>query len=160
MLKTILITILLSFLPISELRGALPFAYINGLKLWQAFALSSFCNMLVAPFGFVFFSTIHKLLDKWSLYHKFITSFIEKAQKKVGPKINKYGLWGLMVFVAIPLPITGAWTGTVAAWFLNLDRKKSILSICLGVLIAACIVSAVVITGAGIGSLFTKTINL
>lgn len=160
MIKTIIITVLLSFLPISELRGALPYAYFNGLPLWQAFVLSSFCNMLVAPIGFVFFSTLHKLFDKIPIYHKFITAFIDKCQNKIGSKVKKYGIWGLMLFVAIPLPITGAWTGTVGAWFLNLDRKKSILSICLGVLIAALIVTIVVLTGASIGKIFTKTITL
>lgn len=160
MLKTYLITVILSMIPISELRGAIPYAYFNGIPLWQAAVISAVCNMMVAPIGFVFFSTIHKLLDHIGIYHRFITNFIEKSQKKVGSKINQYGLLGLMVFVAIPLPITGAWTGTIGAWFLNLDRKKSILFICLGVLIAACIVSAVVITGAGIGKLFTKTITI
>ena len=65
-----------------------------------------------------------------------------------------------MLFVAIPLPITGAWTGTMGAWFLGLNRRRSILFIILGVVIAGIIVSTVVYTGAGIASIFTKTIEL
>ncbi|MBQ7645297.1 MAG: small multi-drug export protein, partial [Spirochaetales bacterium] len=75
-------------------------------------------------------------------------------------KVGKYGLLGLMLFVAIPLPITGAWTGTIGAWVMGLDRKKSILFIILGVLVAGIVVSAVVATGAGIASLFTKQVNI
>ena len=75
-------------------------------------------------------------------------------------KVGKYGLLGLMLFVAIPLPITGAWTGTIGAWVMGLDRKKSILFILLGVLVAGIVVSAVVATGAGIASLFTKQVNI
>ena len=65
-----------------------------------------------------------------------------------------------MLFVAIPLPITGAWTGTIGAWVLGLDRKKSILFILLGVLISGIIVSTVIYTGSGIAKLFTKTVNI
>ena len=65
-----------------------------------------------------------------------------------------------MLFVAIPLPITGAWTGTIGAWVLGLDRKRSILFIILGVLTAGIIVSTVVYTGAGIASLFTKKVDI
>ena len=83
-----------------------------------------------------------------------------RARNKVSEKVNKYGLLGLMLFVAIPLPITGAWTGTVGAWVLGLDRKKSILFILLGILISGTVVSTVIYTGAGIASLFTKTVNI
>ena len=65
-----------------------------------------------------------------------------------------------MLFVAIPLPITGAWTGTVGAWVMGLDRKKSILFILLGILISGTIVTTVIYTGSGIASLFTKKIDI
>lgn len=160
MTRIYLLTLLFGIIPVSELRGAIPFAYFNGVPLWLSFILGVLSNALVPFIGFLFFATLHKLLDKWNLYHKFFEKTIERARRKVGEKVKKYGLLGLMLFVAIPLPITGAWTGTIGAWVLGLEKKKSILFILLGVLIAGIIVSTVVYTGAGIASIFTKTIEL
>lgn len=158
MTRTYLLMALLGIVPISELRGAIPYGFINGIPLIQCFAISVLANALVAPIGFLFLNTVHRILDRWSLYHRLFDKTVARARTKVEEKIDKYGLVGLMLFVAIPLPITGAWTGTLGAWVLGLDRKKSILSIALGVLIAGIIVSVVVYTGAGIGKLFTKQI--
>lgn len=151
---------LLGLIPISELRGAIPYGYFNGIPLLQCFVISVLANALVAPIGFFFLNTFHKLLNKWSFYHNLFEKTVTRARTKVEEKISKYGLLGLMFFVAIPLPVTGAWTGTLGAWVLGLDRKKSILSIACGVLIAGIIVTAVVYTGAGIGKLFTKQITI
>ncbi len=155
-----LMTILLGIIPVSELRGAIPYAYFNGVPLWLSAVIGVLSNALVPFIGFIFLGTLHKLLDKWGAYHRLFERTVAKARTKVGEKVQKYGLWGLMVFVAIPLPITGAWTGTVGAWVLGLDRKKSILSILLGVLISGTIVTTVIFTGAGIASLFTKNVNI
>ncbi len=160
MTRIYLLSALLGIIPISELRGAIPYAYFNEVPLFWAFLIGVLSNALVPFIGFVFFATLHTLLDKWKLYHNFFEKTIARARKKVGEKVNKYGLLGLMLFVAIPLPITGAWTGTVGAWVLGLDRKKSILFILLGVLIAGIIVTTVIYTGAGIASLFTKRIEI
>ena len=160
MTRTYLLTILLGIIPISELRGAIPYAYFNGVPLWLSFVVGVLANATVPFFGFVFLNTIHKLLDRWNFYHNLFEKTVERARRKVGEKVSKYGLLGLMLFVAIPLPITGAWTGTVGAWVLGLDRKKSILFILLGVLIAGIIVTTVIYTGSGIASLFTKRIDI
>jgi uncharacterized membrane protein len=77
---------------------------------------------------------------------------------KLGPKIRKFGLWGIMVFVGIPLPITGAWTGTLGAWVLGLDRKRSMLAASGGVVMSATIVSLILVLGKGVGSVFVKII--
>lgn len=160
MTKVYLLTILLSLLPISELRGAIPYAYLNGVPLWLSALISIVTNACVSIIAFLFFETINKLLLKWSFYNRLFEKTVERARRKVGEKVSKYGLLGLMLFVAIPLPITGAWTGTIGAWVMGLHRKKSILFITLGVLIAGTIVSLVVLTGAGIGKLFIKEISI
>lgn len=160
MTRVYLLSILLGILPISELRGAIPYAYFNEVPLWLSFIIGVLSNATVPFIGFVFLSTLHKLLDKWSAYHNLFEKTIARARHKVGEKVNKYGLLGLMLFVAIPLPITGAWTGTLGAWVLGLDWKKSMLFILLGILISGIIVSTVIYTGAGIASLFTKTVNI
>ena len=160
MTRTYLLTLLLGISPISELRGAIPYAYFNDVPLWLSFVLGVLSNATVPFFGFLFLNSIHKVLDRWHIYHSFFEKTVERARRNVGEKVSKYGLLGLMLFVAIPLPITGAWTGTLGAWVLGLDRKKSILFILLGVLIAGIIVTTVVYTGAGIASLFTKKIDI
>ena len=148
MTRIYLLSVLLGIIPISELRGAIPYAYFNGVPLWLSFLIGILSNALVPFIAFLFFNTLHTVLDKWSVYHNFFE------------KVNKYGLLGLMLFVAIPLPITGAWTGTVGAWVMGLDRKKSILFILLGILISGTIVTTVIYTGSGIASLFTKKIDI
>ena len=160
MTRTYLLSVLLGIIPISELRGAIPYAYFNGVPLWLSFLIGILSNALVPFIAFLFFNTLHTVLDKWSVYHNFFEKTVARARRKVGEKVNKYGLLGLMLFVAIPLPITGAWTGTIGAWVLGLDRKRSILFIILGVLTAGIIVTTVVYTGAGIASLFTKKVDI
>lgn len=90
----------------------------------------------------------------------FFKNFIENKVKKVQRNFSRYGYIGLTLFVAVPLPITGAWTAMLGAWFLNLDKKKSSLAIGLGVLIAGVVVSTVILTGSGLASIFTKTVTL
>ncbi len=155
-----LLTILLGILPISELRGAIPYAYFNGVPLWLSAVIGTLSNALVPLIGFTFLASLHKLLDRWPFYHRLFEKTVAKARSRVGEKVRKYGLLGLMFFVAIPLPITGAWTGTLGAWVLGLDVKKSTAFILLGVLISGIIVTTVLFTGSEIAGLFTKTVNI
>jgi len=150
-LSTLLTTVFLSFLPISELRGAIPYAVARGVPLSAAFVLAVGCNVLVAPFAFLFLGTLHGLLHRWGFYARLFDRIVEKARGKVGRTVEKYGYWGLLVFVAIPLPVTGAWTGALGAWVLGLHQRKASLYIALGVLAAGIVVSAVV--GLGVGAL-------
>lgn len=150
-LSTLLTAILLSVLPISELRGAIPYAVARGVSLPAAFLLAAACNVLVAPFAFLFLGTLHGLFRRWPFYARLFDRIVARARLKVGPAVEKYGYWGLLVFVAIPLPMTGAWTGAIGAWVLGMGKRKASLYIALGVVIAGVVVSAVV--GLGIGAL-------
>lgn len=93
-----------------------------------------------------------------TFYQKLFEKTVQRARNKVSKNINKYGLIGLMIFVAVPLPITGAWTGTIGAWALDLDKKKSFLSIFLGVVISGLIVTGVIYAGVGLNSIFIKQV--
>ena len=152
-----LITALLALVPISEVRGSIPYGYFNNIPLWQVLIISVLCNMAVPFIGFAFLSTLHKLLIKWPLYCKVVNPLLERSRFKVNAKVQKYGMLGLTLFVAVPLPITGAWTGVLGAWVLNLDRKKSTLSIMLGILIASAVVTAVILSGSKLINVFTKS---
>ncbi|MDR2575023.1 MAG: small multi-drug export protein [Treponema sp.] len=142
-------TAILSFTPISELRGAIPFAVANGIPWYLAFFLAVICNILVAPVCWIFLATVHKLLygtepEKGIQWYKNIfDKFIEKARKKVSAGFEKWGWLGIAGFVGIPFPLTGAWTGTLGAWVLGVSRRRTMLAVILGVIVSGAIVTAV-----------------
>ena len=146
-LRTILVTLTLCLLPISELRGGLPFALSNGIPLPAAYLICVGANGLVAPLVYLFLSSLHKLLERWQPYRRFFEHIVERSRRKVHAKVEKYGYAGLILFVAIPLPITGAYTGTLGAWILGMDRRKTILAVFGGVIIAGIIVATVYTLG-------------
>ena len=143
-------------MPISELRGGIPFAIANGFPWYVAFFYCVVINILVAPVFWIFLATLHKLFLKMKWYRNFFNKFIGRSQKKLHKNIEKWGWLGIALFVAIPLPMTGAWTGTLGAWALGLDKKKTMLAVIIGVSIAGIIVTAITALGIqGLG-LFTK----
>ncbi len=147
-------------LPISELRGAIPFALAKGVPIIYAYLFAVTLNALVGPLVYVFLSTIHKFMIRFSWYSKLFDSFVEKNRHKVEDKVNKYGYAGITLFVAIPLPVTGAYTGTLIAWLMGLDAKKTFLSVLAGVIISGIIVTVISYYGIAAFSIFTKNINL
>ena len=139
--------IILSVLPVIELRGGLPLAILyateNKVPILMIFSLILLLNVLVIFFVFFFLDNLHHVFMNNKLYSKFFKSYIGRFQKKVDKFENKYSVLGflaLTLFVSIPLPGTGAWSGCLVSWILDLDRRKSILSISLGVLIAGILV--------------------
>ena len=157
-MNQLLLAIILSVLPISELRGGLPvavnYAIKNDLSVWPIFLLIILVNILVIFFIFFFLDFLHLSFMKIRCYRKTFDFFLERTRKKVR-KVEKdmknYGYLALAIFVAIPLPATGAWTGCLIAWILGLDRKKSILAISAGVLAAGIII---LIVSLGVINLF------
>lgn len=152
----ILKIILLSLLPISELRGGIPFAYSQGMNIFLAYLICVLSNMLVIPLLYLFLETLHRPLYRIGLYKKLFDFWVTRTRKKAEDKIGKYGYWGVMLFVAIPLPVTGAYTGTLAAWLLKLEKKKVFWYLALGVVIAGVIVSVVTLTGVELFQIFIK----
>ncbi len=158
-MHTLLGTILLGLAPISELRGAIPFAYLRGFPLWEAILLGAGANLLVSPLVYLFLTYVHKFLYVWwKFYAKIFDLTVVRARTRLGPKVERFGIWGVMFFVGIPLPITGAWTGTLGAWVLGLDRTRSMLAASAGVVISATIVSLILVLGTGVSSIFVKVI--
>ena len=156
MTAVILKIIILSILPIAELRGGIPYAYGHEIGIIPAYIICVLANMLVVPIVFIFLETLHVQFYKISIYRKYFDRFVIRTRKKAEKNVSKYGYWGIMLFVAIPLPITGAYTGTLAAWLLELYRKKSFLYLALGVVIAGVIVSIATLTGAELFNIFLK----
>ena len=137
-----LISFLVSLLPILELRGGLIAANLLGVKLVPAFIICFIGNMLPIPFILFFIRKIFDWLRDKKGLGKVVRYCEEKADKNKD-KIDKYGLWGLLLLVAVPLPGTGAWTGALVAALMKLDIKKSLPVIAAGVIIAGVIVSLI-----------------
>ena len=152
-------TAFLSFLPISELRGAIPFAVANQIPWYVAYPMAAFFNALIAPVCWIFLSTLNKLFLKISWYKKLFERFIERARNKLHDKVERWGWLGVAIFVAIPLPLTGAWTGTLGAWVLGISKRKTMIAVILGVITAGAIVTTVVLLGIQALNLFIKEIH-
>ncbi|MDR1029470.1 MAG: small multi-drug export protein [Treponema sp.] len=147
---------LLSFLPISELRGGIPFAIASGLPWYWAYPFAVVLNALVAPVCWLFLATLHKYLLALTWYRNFFDRFVERARAKLHKGIQKWGWLGITVFVAIPLPLTGAWTGTLGGWVLGISKGKTMIAVLLGVGIAGALVTTILVLGLQAFSLFIK----
>jgi len=139
--------ILLSMLPIAELRGGIPYAIANDINPFIAYFVCVGANILAFPIVFLFLELFHPMFMNVNIYKNLFDKFIIKTRKKVEKKIEKYGFWGLMIFVMIPLPVTGAYTGSFAAWLFNIPKKKAFISVLLGVMISGMIVTTIMLTG-------------
>lgn len=143
-----LMTLVISMVPVIELRGAIPIAVGNGLDWRIAIPLAIIGNLIPVPFIIVFIKRVFAWMRKVSKrLDRIVTKIENRAQKKMGT-VQKYAFWGLFIFVAIPLPGTGAWTGALIAAMLDMRLKRAFPSIALGVL-AAGIIVAFVSYGAG-----------
>lgn len=137
-----LIVFLISMIPIIELRGAIPVGIGMGLNPWICFTVAIIGNMIPVPFIYFFARKVLVWGKDKKYIGKFFTWCLEKGEKG-GKKLMKNGpsglFVGLMLFVGIPLPGTGAWTGTLAASILDMGFKRAVISVILGVLIAGTI---------------------
>lgn len=144
MLIHYLLVFLISMVPLIELRGAIPYAIGFKLDLLTSYIVAIVGNMLPVPFIFFFARKVLEWGDKKckiKFFSKFCHWCIKKGiQAKDKLKSDKKGVYiALLLFVGIPLPGTGAWTGTLAASFLDLDFKKSVVAVCLGIILAGII---------------------
>lgn len=136
-------TFFISMLPVGELRIGLPYGIALGLDLHVAVLVSIIGNMVPVPFIIVYISIVFRWMRK---HMKWLDNFITKLETKAnikGETVEKYGPVGLLAFVAIPLPGTGAWTGALVAALLNMKLRKAVPFIFLGVCIAATIVTLI-----------------
>ncbi len=129
-------------LPLIEIRGAIPYAVGFELPLVQSYIVAIIGNMVPVPFIFLFARRILEWGKDKKIIGGFFTWCLEKGEKggrKLEAKAGRGLYWALLLFVGIPLPGTGAWTGTLAASILNMDFKKSVVFVMLGVLLAGTI---------------------
>lgn len=145
-----IITIIVAALPVSELRGALPLAILTfKIPLFKAFALSILGNLVPVIPLLLFLEPVSRKLRHFKPWRRFFDRLFERTRRKAAI-VERYEALGLALFVAIPLPVTGAWTGCIAASLFKIRFRYAFAAICLGVLIAAVVVSMVTLAGKGV----------
>ncbi|MCI8636021.1 MAG: small multi-drug export protein [Eubacterium sp.] len=153
MLKKYIYVFLISMVPIVELRGAIPISQLQGLPIVPSYIVCIIGNMLPVPIIYLF---ARKVLE-WGADKPLIGSFFsfclekgEKGGRKLQEKAGRGLFLALLLFVGIPVPGTGAWTGTLAASILDMDFKSSVAAVMLGVLLAGILMGVASVTAVGI----------
>ena len=152
MIQNCLIAFIISMVPLIEIRGAIPYALISGVPAYIAYPVCILGNMLPVPIIFFFSRKVLEWGKDKKVIGKFFTFCLEKGHKG-GQKLKagKMGVYiALLLFVGIPLPGTGAWTGTLAASILDMDFKKSSASVMAGVVLAGTIIGLLSLFGINI----------
>ncbi|MCZ6766269.1 MAG: small multi-drug export protein [bacterium] len=135
------VTIILAMAPVSELRGAIPYAIVVGNIPWQqAYVMAVIANFIpVIPILFLI-GPVSEYMRRWQTFDRFFNWLFTRTRRK-GKMIERFEVLGLILFVAIPLPITGAWTGSLAAFLFGVRRRIALPAIFLGICIAGVIVT-------------------
>ena len=135
------LTILVSMIPVVELRGGIPFGVAAGLPVWAAFLAAVIGNLIPVPFIIVYIRRIFQWMRRRLPRLDGLVDALERKAHLKGKRVNKYKYLGLALFVAIPLPGTGAWTGSLAAAFLDMPLRRALPSVIAGVLTAGMVIS-------------------
>lgn len=144
-------TILVSMVPVVELRGGIPFGVAAGLPVWEAYLAAVIGNVIPVPFIIVYIRRIFQWMRQRMPRFNGVVDRLEAKAHLKGRVVSRYKYLGLAVFVAIPLPGTGAWTGALAAAFLDMRLKKAFPAAALGVVVAGFLISVLTY---GVASLF------
>ena len=150
MFKHCIIVFLVSMVPLIELRGAIPYGVAFGLPLWLTYIIAIVGNMLPVPIIYFFARRVLLWGRDKAVIGRFFTFCLEKGEKagrKLQAKAGRGLYWALLLFVGIPLPGTGAWTGTLAASLLDMDFKRSVMACMGGVLLAGVIMGVLSLLG-------------
>jgi len=132
--------ILVSAMPISELRGGIPLALYFGYSPLESYVLAFIGNLIPIPFLLIFLDKIEELMRRIYAFGRIYDRIVNRVEKKKNV-VEKYGYFGLTLFVAIPLPITGAWTAALLAFLLRMNIAKAVMYIAIGIAIAGIIVT-------------------
>nr|WP_077405778.1 small multi-drug export protein [Cellulophaga omnivescoria] len=140
MITEYIIAMLWSLSPFGEAKVGIPYGMYNGLNIYVVFILCFASNVLVFPMMLFFLNKINHYLLKWRVYKKGAIFVARKAKTGSGDKIKKYGFWGLIFFVMLPVPGTGVYAGTIATYLFKIERKKAFLANTIGIFFSSVIV--------------------
>ncbi len=151
MLLDILAAISWSISPFGEAKVGIPYAIVNNVNYYVAFVVCFLANVMVFPVMQFFLDYINRYLLRWRFYKRSAVYVARKAKTGAGNNIKKYGFWGLLLFVMVPIPGTGVYAGTIAAYLFRIERKRAFMANTIGIFFSCVIVwSITVLTMEGI----------
>ena len=139
--------ILITFVPALELRASIPYGILTGMDWWLVFIVCVIANIILGVVVYFLLDKFVDLVTKIKFVDKIYTKVVERTQKKIEKQVERYGELGVAVFIGIPLPGSGVYTGALASYLLGLRYKKFIIAEVIGVFIAGIIVTLVVLSG-------------
>jgi len=155
----ILKMIAITFIPTLELRASIPYGIFGTEFHWfQVFLICIIANIIIGILIYVFLEWIIKLMCIFGPIEKLWNGYVQKTQQRISEGVEKYGEWAVAVFIGIPLPGSGVYTGAVAAFLIGLNFKKFMIANIIGVIIAGILVTAICLTGSSLSSIFIKPV--
>ena len=142
MILDIFIAFLWSISPFGEAKVGIPYALLRGVNIYLAFFVCFFANVLVFPIMTFFLDVVNRYFIRWYHYKKAAIFIARRAKAGAGKNVTKYGFWGLMIFVLLPIPGTGVYAGSIAAYLFRIERKKAFLANTIGIFFSCVIVWA------------------
>ncbi len=140
MIQDFVFAFLWSISPFGEAKVGIPFGMLKGLNIYMVFLICFGANVLVFPIMSFFLESVNKYLLKWNFYKKGALYVARKAKTGSGDKIKKYGFWGLIFFVMIPLPGTGVYAGSIASYLFKIEKQKAFAANTIGIFFSSAIV--------------------
>lgn len=134
------VAVLWSISPFGEAKVGIPYALLNGVNIYLAFLFCFFANVLVFPIMMFFIDVINRFFLKYYHYKKAAIFIARRAKTGAGNNVQKYGFWGLIIFVMIPIPGTGVYAGTIASYLFGFERKRALLANTIGIFFSCVIV--------------------
>lgn len=131
--------------PFGEAKVGIPYAIFNDINIYLAFVVCFIANVLVYPLMTFFLDHINRYFLRWKFYRKSAVFVARRAKTGAGKAVHKYGFWGLLIFVMAPVPGTGVYAGTIAAYILGIDRKRAFLANTIGIFFSSVIVWVVTV---------------
>lgn len=145
MILDLIVAMLWSISPFGEAKVGIPYALFNDVNIYLAFIFCLFANILIFPIMLFFLDSVNRLFLKWRFYKKSALWVAKRAKTGAKKGVEKYGFWGLIVFVMMPLPGTGVYAGTIASYLFNFDRKKAFIANTIGITLSSIIVWTVTV---------------
>lgn len=140
LIQEIIIAMLWSVSPFGEAKVGIPYGMLNGANIYLVFIGCLLANILVFPLMMLFLKSINPYLFKWNPYKRSAIWVAKRTKKNSGKKIQKYGFWGILVFVMIPLPGTGVYAGSIASYLFNIERKRAFAANAIGIFFSSLII--------------------
>lgn len=140
MLIDLVIAVLWSISPFGEAKVGIPYGMLSGLNIYLVFVFCFFANVLVFPLMLFFLDKINRYFLRWGFYKKSAIYIARRAKIGSGEKIKRFGFWGLILFVMIPLPGTGVYAGSIATYLFKIERQSAFWANTIGIFISSAIV--------------------